>query len=157
MSVDTHRQDPGPGGGSSPGEDSLSLGAVETNVEDGGSATSDQPQDGPQRRPQGAGEKADTRLSRWQRRLLDLSLHNRLLNFKPTRRSLALFCPEPLTLAEELNAGARVKFVSAPPKPDDGELQPGTAAPPEAAGDRRRRLATEALERNEVMVELESA
>ncbi len=156
MPIDTHRHDPGPRGDSPPGEHNSSPGAVAPDLNDGGSATRDPPQTAPQRRPPGAGEKAETRLSRWQRRLLDLSLHNRLLNFKPTRRSLALFCPDPLTLAEELDAGARVKFVSAPPKLGDRELQPGKAAPPEAAGGGRGRLATEALERNEVMVELES-
>ncbi|MDO5656755.1 MAG: DUF3320 domain-containing protein [Paracoccus sp. (in: a-proteobacteria)] len=34
------------------------------------------------------------RIERWQRRLLDLSLRNRLLNFRETRGGLAMICPD---------------------------------------------------------------
>src|SRR5262249_42257914 len=35
------------------------------------------------------------RLERWKRKLLDLSLRNRLLNFKPTNGTVPLICPDP--------------------------------------------------------------
>ncbi|MEM9296410.1 MAG: DUF4011 domain-containing protein, partial [Planctomycetota bacterium] len=43
-------------------------------------------------------EKDPDRLDRWKRKLLDLSLFNRLLNFKDTQRTLRVMCPEPSAL-----------------------------------------------------------
>jgi len=42
------------------------------------------------------------RIERWQRKLLDLSLRNRLLNFKDTKQSLPFICPDVSTLEDHL-------------------------------------------------------
>ena len=103
-----------------------------------------------------AAKRAETRLSRWQRKLLDLSLHNRLLNFKPTRRSLELFCPDPLVLAEKLEAGARIKLV---PKSQASNPRAAPLRQPESEGavaNARSRLAAKVVQPNEIMVDLEA-
>lgn len=54
------------------------------------------------------GETPESRLERWQRRLLDLSLRNRLLNFRPGRGSVTLRCPDPGRFEDLLADGARL-------------------------------------------------
>ncbi|MFT7616930.1 MAG: hypothetical protein ACI97A_000560 [Planctomycetota bacterium] len=46
------------------------------------------------------------RIGRWQRRLLDLSLRNRLLNFKESKKNLAFLVPQPGILEDALEEGA---------------------------------------------------
>lgn len=46
------------------------------------------------------------RLDRWKRRLLDLSLRNRLLNFRPTRTTLPVLCPTLRELYGALSDGS---------------------------------------------------
>jgi hypothetical protein len=109
-----------------------------------------------EQRQQGEGEAAEMRLWRWQRKLLDLSLHNRLLNYKPTRRSLKLFCPDPQTLIEKLEAGTRVRIVPTPQASASAQRDSSEARFEASAADASGRLATEALRRNEIMVDLET-
>lgn len=54
------------------------------------------------------------RLERWQRKLLDLSARNPLLNHKSTKTSLCLICPEPGLLEDKLAEGARISIQSVP-------------------------------------------
>ncbi len=103
-----------------------------------------------------ADQRIETRLSRWQRRLLDLSLHNRLLNFKPTRRSLEVFCPDPLAVARKLEAGARIKIIPMSVPSGDGPRDRGQAELEGAAGDTGGWLDSEAVQRDEIMVDLEA-
>jgi hypothetical protein len=104
-----------------------------------------------EQRQQGEGEAAEMRLWRWQRKLLDLSLHNRLLNYKPTRRSLKLFCPDPQTLIEKLEAGTRVRIVPTPQASASAQRDSSEARFEASAADASGRLATEALRRNEII------
>lgn len=53
------------------------------------------------------------RLARWQRKLLDLSLRNSLLNFKPGKRSVVLDVSAP-DLEDALAAGKTIKLLSDP-------------------------------------------
>ncbi|MEC7118591.1 MAG: DUF4011 domain-containing protein, partial [Pseudomonadota bacterium] len=57
---------------------------------------------------------AKTRVDQWLRRLLDLSLRNRLLNFKDSRTSIPLFCPadQIAGLEDALAAGQVFRFCS---------------------------------------------
>ena len=58
---------------------------------------------------------ADTsasRLDRWQRKLLDLTLRNRLLNFRDTKRTIPLTCPDLPALEDALADGAKFKVLS---------------------------------------------
>ena len=54
----------------------------------------------------------DGRLERWQKKLLDLSLRNRLLNFSETRQTLRLICSDVAALEDALAAGDKFKVVS---------------------------------------------
>ncbi len=54
------------------------------------------------------------RLQRWQRKLLDLSPRNRLLNVKPGTNAIALLCPDPSRVEDELAAGKGFRIVAAP-------------------------------------------
>ena len=55
-------------------------------------------------------ETADGRLARWKSKLLDLTLRNRLINFKPTKVMLPLRVPNPRHLEDELSDGKEWKF-----------------------------------------------
>ena len=56
------------------------------------------------------------RLERWQRKLLDLSARNPLLNHKSSKASLHLICPDPGLLEDRLAAGLQFA-IQAVPKP----------------------------------------
>ena len=54
------------------------------------------------------------RLERWQRKLLDLTARNPLLNHRSTKTSLRIVCPEPGRLEDKLAAGKRIQIVPVP-------------------------------------------
>lgn len=54
------------------------------------------------------------RLERWQRKLLDLSARNPLLNHKASKVSMRLLCPAPGLLEDKLAEGARLALRSVP-------------------------------------------
>ena len=54
------------------------------------------------------------RLERWQRKLLDLTARNPLLNHKSTKTSLRFICPEPGLLEDKLAEGARISIHPVP-------------------------------------------
>ena len=59
-------------------------------------------------------EKRETpasRLDRWKRKLLDLSLRNRLLNFKDTKTTIPVMCPDLPRLEDALADGAKFKVL----------------------------------------------
>lgn len=60
--------------------------------------------------PEPAEDETVDRLERWKRRLLDLSLRNKLLNFKDGKKSVPLDCPNPARLEDMLVAGERFSF-----------------------------------------------
>ena len=68
---------------------------------------------------------AATRIDQWKSRLLDLSLRNRLLNFKETRAAIRILCAEPERVEDAL-AAERVLFLRPRPKAL-GEEDPRTA------------------------------
>ena len=55
-------------------------------------------------------ETADGRLGRWKSKLLDMTLRNKLLNFKATRTMLPLLVPDPHVLEDALSDGREWKF-----------------------------------------------
>jgi very-short-patch-repair endonuclease len=95
------------------------------------------------------------RLARWQRKLLDLSLRNNLLNFKSGKKSVRLEAPEPGALEDVLSDGAPIRLL---PRPDlmDG-LDPRNQAIHEQRSreDLRRAHALDALKRREVFVSVD--
>ncbi|TWU18275.1 DUF3320 domain-containing protein [Allorhodopirellula heiligendammensis] len=54
------------------------------------------------------------RIDRWQRKLLDLSLRNRLLNFKPNKQCVPILCPDISLLEDRLAAGKKLRLISLP-------------------------------------------
>ena len=52
------------------------------------------------------------RVQRWQRKLLDLSLANRLLNFKETKATVPLICPDGAALEDALADGASYRLLA---------------------------------------------
>ena len=97
-------------------------------------------------------ETPDDRLERWQRKLLDLSARNPLLNHRSTKSSLRLICPEPGQLEDKLADGARISIQSVP--------QPTSQAQDEELHFQRtgevitQEYAREALEKKQVLVDL---
>ena len=68
---------------------------------------SPEPEDAKPETPQG-------RLERWQRKLLDLSARNPLLNHRGTRASLGIICPDPGLLEDKLASGAKIQLQPLP-------------------------------------------
>lgn len=64
--------------------------------------------------PEAAPTTAEGRLERWQRKLLDLTTRNRLLNVKPGATTIRLLCPDPAGLEDKLANGASYRIVAAP-------------------------------------------
>src|SRR5690606_17409686 len=52
------------------------------------------------------------RIQRWQRKLLDLSLRNRLLNFANSKQTLPLLCPDVSRMEDLLSAGESLRVIS---------------------------------------------
>ncbi|CAG9933153.1 DUF4011 domain-containing protein [Candidatus Nitrotoga arctica] len=59
-------------------------------------------------------ETPQTRLNRWQRKLLDLSLRNKLLNFKPSKKAIVVLCKKPGKLEDILADGKEIKLLPLP-------------------------------------------
>jgi hypothetical protein len=53
-----------------------------------------------------------SRVDQWRARLLDLTLRNKLLNFKPTKLSVPLYYPEPADIEDLLAAGKGLRMKS---------------------------------------------
>lgn len=92
------------------------------------------------------------RLERWQRKLLDLSARNPLLNHKSSKASLPLMCPDPGDLEDRLAAGAKISIQPVP--------QPTSQGQDDELHRRRtgqvitREYALDALGKNQVLVDL---
>ena len=97
------------------------------------------------------------RLERWQRKLLDLSARNPLLNHTSAKTSIALVCPSPAQLEDKLAAGKKIAIVTSPAFSADG----GRAGRLHQRQDEGReilaRAAAEALENQQVLVNLPKA
>lgn len=58
-----------------------------------------------------APETPATRLDRWRRKLLDLTLRNRLLNFRETKKTIPILCPDLPALEDALADGATFRVL----------------------------------------------
>ncbi|MFW5829989.1 MAG: DUF4011 domain-containing protein, partial [Planctomycetota bacterium] len=56
------------------------------------------------------------RVEHWKRRLLDLSLRNRLLNFRESKKTIPLLCPDPGHLEDALSQNRSFKLHPLPPE-----------------------------------------
>lgn len=94
------------------------------------------------------------RLHRWQRKLLDLSLRNRLLNFKPSKRSITIRCPEPEQLEDRLADGRKIQITASPKMMDEAQGRSAELHRQARNEDAEEAYAIDALRRNEVVVDL---
>lgn len=94
------------------------------------------------------------RLIRWQRKLLDLSLRNNLLNFKGGKKSLKLEAPDPSALEDLLAEGQALKLLPRPDLMDGADPRNQAIHEARVREDLRREHARDALKRREVFVDL---
>jgi very-short-patch-repair endonuclease len=97
------------------------------------------------------------RLARWQRKLLDLSLRNNLLNFKAGKRSVRIDAPEPGALEDLLSDGAPIRLLPRPDLMEGRDPRNQAIHEQRSREDVRREHALDALKRREVFVSVEEA
>lgn len=89
------------------------------------------------------------RIDRWQRKLLDLTLRNRLLNFVDGRKTIPFICADVAALEDLLAGGAAIRLISLPEQNPLGERDPALYR--EVHGrDLQQGFAVEALQRSEL-------
>ena len=96
---------------------------------------------------------AEGRIERWQRKLLDLSLRNRLLNFRDTAQSVPFYCPDVPTIEDRLADGRAMRAISLNDEDPIGERDPELFRR-ETGKHIHDDFALEALDRGEVCVPL---
>lgn len=94
------------------------------------------------------------RLARWQRKLLDLSLRNALLNFKQGKKALQLDVAAP-TLEDALAEGQTLKLLPSPELMQGRDPRSLQLHEARSLEDLRKAHAAEALKRREVFIRLE--
>jgi len=95
------------------------------------------------------------RLARWQRKLLDLSLRNNLLNFRSGKKSLRLDAPEPGTLEDILSDGSPIRLLARPDLMHGTDPRDQAIHEQRSREDVRREHALDALKRREVFVSVD--
>jgi very-short-patch-repair endonuclease len=95
------------------------------------------------------------RLAHWQRKLLDLSLRNNLLNFKAGKKSVRLDAPEPGALEDMLSDGAPIRLLPRPDLMDGRDPRNQAVHEQRSREDVRREHALDALKRREVFVSVD--
>ncbi|MDR5750202.1 MULTISPECIES: DUF3320 domain-containing protein [unclassified Caballeronia] len=99
-------------------------------------------------------ERPEDRLTRWQRKLLDLSLRNNLLSFKAGKKSVKLDAPEPGILEDILAEGQALKLLTRPDLMDGADPRSQAIHEAREREHIRRRHALDALKRKEVFIGL---
>ncbi len=94
----------------------------------------------------------ETRLDHWKRQLLDLTKRNRLLNLKPSKTAIRIHCSDPALLEDKLAADETIKIV---PRMVIGEGRDEAIHAVRTGEDLRVKFAADALERNEVVADLD--
>ena len=112
----------------------------------------DLPDDGPVAEPDPSTLDPKDRLARWQRKLLDLSLRNNLLNFKGGKKALKLEAPDPGALEDLLSDGQSLKLMPRPDLMDGADPRDQAIYERREREDLRREHALDALKRREVFV-----
>ncbi|MDR0996872.1 MAG: DUF3320 domain-containing protein [Zoogloeaceae bacterium] len=97
------------------------------------------------------------RIDRWQRKLLDLSLRNNLLNFKAGKRSLRLDAPDPGKLEDLLADGHELKLLHRPDWMAGHDPRDPAIHAARHQEDLYRQHALEGLGRKQVFIGLEQA
>ena len=112
----------------------------------------DLPDDDGQAEPDAATLNPKDRLARWQRKLLDLSLRNNLLNFKSGKKALKLEAPDASALEDLLADGQALKLLARPDFMDGTDPRNQAIHEGREREDLRRAHALDALKRREVFI-----
>jgi very-short-patch-repair endonuclease len=95
------------------------------------------------------------RIDRWQKKLLDLTLRNRLLNFPDSKKTIPFLCTDVAYLEDRLAEGAAMRLISLPEHNPLGERDPALYR--EVRGqDLNRTFAADALGRGELASPLDA-
>ncbi len=94
------------------------------------------------------------RLARWQRKLLDLSLRNNLLNFRSGKKAIKVEAPDPGALEDLLSEGQALRLLARPALMDGVDPRNQAIHEGREREDLRREHARDALSRREVFVDL---
>ncbi|WP_324547179.1 DUF4011 domain-containing protein [Accumulibacter sp.] len=92
------------------------------------------------------------RLARWQRKLLDLSLRNKLLNFRSSKQALTLEAPDAAALEDRLSEMLPLKLLPRPELMDGADPRNLAIHEAREREDLRRQHALDALQRREIFV-----
>lgn len=95
------------------------------------------------------------RLARWKNKLLDLTLRNRLLNFKPTKSNIQLFVPEPASMEDVLADGAEFRFRPLPKIMDGADPRMSAVHVGRTGQQPLNEVARESLARHELLAMVE--
>ncbi|MFZ5697796.1 MAG: DUF3320 domain-containing protein [Pseudomonadota bacterium] len=99
-------------------------------------------------------EKGISRIDHWRSKLLDLTLRNKLINFKPTKQTIPIYYPEPERLEDLLAEGKTFRIGSLPGLMGEGDPRNLAQHEKGTAAHLKEHLATDALKKNEVLAEL---
>lgn len=100
-------------------------------------------------------ETPEGRLTRWKSKLLDLTLRNRLLNFKPTRVMLPLRVPDPAHLEDALSDGQEWKFRPLPQIMQGDDPRVAAVAARRSGQDPIEAAAVQAMQQKELLAAVE--
>ncbi len=114
----------------------------------------DLPEDDTAAEPDPATLNPKDRLAHWQRKLLDLSLRNNLLNFRSGKKAIKLEAPDPGALEDLLSDGQAVRLLARPDLMDGADPRNQAIHEGREREDVRREHARDALRRREVFVDL---
>lgn len=96
----------------------------------------------------------ETRLDHWKRKLLDLTKRNRLLNLKPSKTAIKLYCPDPATLEDKLAENKKITVIPLAKLPGDAGTRDEDLFQGRTGEDFKKRFAQEALDRNEIVADM---
>lgn len=97
------------------------------------------------------------RLESWKRALLDLSMRNRLLNFKEGKTAVALECPDPARLEDLLSAGRKFRLLGRASVLDGQDGRDPALFASTYKEDGRKRFVLDALDRDELYAHVAEA
>lgn len=100
-------------------------------------------------------ETPEGRLTRWKSKLLDLTLRNRLLNFKPSKVMIPLKVSDPFMLEDTLSDGKEWRFRPLPPIMEGTDPRSRAAARTKDGEDPIEAMAKAAMEKHELMAALD--
>jgi very-short-patch-repair endonuclease len=108
------------------------------------------------RRTDELSSKPTDRLDLWQRKLLDLSLRNNLLNFKASKRAITLDAPDPGQLEDRLADGNTLRLKPRPELMNGNDPRNRTIHETRSNEDLYKQHALDALRRDEILVGIDA-